>query len=531
MALRDVKLDDKYDLGQRRVFVTGFQALVRLCLMQKELDRRNGLNTAGFVTGYRGSPLGGLDSQFLRAAAVPDQRDVRFQGGINEDLAATAVWGTAAGRVARRRQIRRRVRHVVRQRPRRRPHRRRVPPRQFRRHRETRRRAGADGRRPHRRILDHRAPVRIPLHRRHGSDPQSRGRAGGARLRSLRLGDVALHRRLDRAQDACTRPSSRRRRSTPVSSGSISSRRTISACRKAGSISASTIRSWRRKPACTISSATPCSPSCAPTSSTAPSPRAAAMPKIGIITTGKSYLDVRQAFDELGIDEIKCNELGIRLYKVGCPWPLSRRELAEFAAGLDLIIVVEEKRSLIEVQVREELYGTANQPVCIGKTRRAGQLAVPGQGRARSQRSRDLHRRAAAEVPPQRRHRAARGAAEGLPAHRRGDAATSPSAFRISAPAARTTPRPWCRRACAPMPVSAAIIMAQWMDRSTLGYTQMGGEGANWVGEAPFSRRESRFPESRRRHLQPFRLHGDPRRDRRRTPTSPTRSCSTTPWR
>src|SRR6201996_2260087 len=94
MALRDVKLDDKYDLGQRRVFVTGFQALVRLCLMQKELDRRNGLNTAGFVTGYRGSPLGGLDSQFQRAASFLQKSDVRFQGGINEDLAATAVWGS-----------------------------------------------------------------------------------------------------------------------------------------------------------------------------------------------------------------------------------------------------------------------------------------------------------------------------------------------------------------------------------------------------------------------------------------------------
>ena len=94
MALRDVKLDDKYDLGQRRVLVTGFQALVRLCLMQKELDRRNGLNTAGFVTGYRGSPLGGLDSQFQRAARFLEPNDIRFQGGINEDLAATAVWGS-----------------------------------------------------------------------------------------------------------------------------------------------------------------------------------------------------------------------------------------------------------------------------------------------------------------------------------------------------------------------------------------------------------------------------------------------------
>ncbi len=81
MALHDVTLDDKYDLTQRHVFVTGFQALVRLCLMQKELDRRNGLNTAGFVTGYRGSPLGNLDSQFLRAQRFLEKSDIRSRGG------------------------------------------------------------------------------------------------------------------------------------------------------------------------------------------------------------------------------------------------------------------------------------------------------------------------------------------------------------------------------------------------------------------------------------------------------------------
>src|SRR5579872_5632213 len=94
MQLRTVTLDDKYDLSQTRIFVTGFQALVRLCLMQKELDRRNGRNTAGFVTGYRGSPLGGLDTQFQRARSFLQQSDIRFQGGINEDLAATAIWGS-----------------------------------------------------------------------------------------------------------------------------------------------------------------------------------------------------------------------------------------------------------------------------------------------------------------------------------------------------------------------------------------------------------------------------------------------------
>ena len=86
MALRDVKLDDKYDLGQRRVFVTGFQALVRLCLMQKELDRRNGLNTAGYVTGYRGSPLGGLDSQFIRAKGFSKRATSAFTAASTRTL-------------------------------------------------------------------------------------------------------------------------------------------------------------------------------------------------------------------------------------------------------------------------------------------------------------------------------------------------------------------------------------------------------------------------------------------------------------
>ena len=94
MALTPVSLDDKYDLTQDRVFVSGTQALVRLALMQKERDRRAGLNTAGYVTGYRGSPLGGLDQQFLRAEKLLNINDIKFQSGLNEDLAATALWGS-----------------------------------------------------------------------------------------------------------------------------------------------------------------------------------------------------------------------------------------------------------------------------------------------------------------------------------------------------------------------------------------------------------------------------------------------------
>src|SRR4029450_12454945 len=94
MALRPVSLDDKYDLAKTPVFVTGYQALIRLCLMQRERDRRAGLSTAGYVTGYRVSPLGGLDQQFMRAARQLVAADIKFQSGLNEDLAATALWGS-----------------------------------------------------------------------------------------------------------------------------------------------------------------------------------------------------------------------------------------------------------------------------------------------------------------------------------------------------------------------------------------------------------------------------------------------------
>ena len=94
MALKTVTLDDKYDLTQSRVFVTGYQALIRACLMQQERDRLAGLNTAGYVSGYRGSPLGGLDQQFMRAKPHLDKHNILFQTGLNEDLAATAIWGT-----------------------------------------------------------------------------------------------------------------------------------------------------------------------------------------------------------------------------------------------------------------------------------------------------------------------------------------------------------------------------------------------------------------------------------------------------
>ncbi len=215
-------------------------------------------------------------------------------------------------------------------------------------------------------------------------------------------------------------------------------------------------------------------------------------PKIGVITTGKAYLDVRQALDELGLDEVKCNDLGLRLFKVGCVWPIGRAELAEFARGLELIIVVEEKRSLIEVQVREELYGTANQPLCIGKKDEQGNWLFPVKGA--------LDPNDVAICIGERLLRT--GANEELAANvarlksaQRALAETADVAQRIpyfcsGCPHNTSTRVPEGSRAYAGI---GCHYMAQWMERQTLGYTQMGGEGANWIGEAPFSKRPHVF--------------------------------------
>ena len=211
-------------------------------------------------------------------------------------------------------------------------------------------------------------------------------------------------------------------------------------------------------------------------------------PRIGVITTGKAYLDVRQALDELGIDEVKANDFGLRIHKIGCPWPISRQELAEFAKGLELIIVVEEKRSLIEVQVREELYGSANQPVCIGKRDEQGNWLFPVKGALdpndvaicigdrilKYAPSEELSARVAKLKEAQR-----------VLAETQDVAVRSPY-FCSGCPHNSSTVVPEGSRAYAGI---GCHFMVQWMDRSTSGFTQMGGEGANWIGEAPFSTR------------------------------------------
>jgi len=491
MALRDVTLDDKYDLGQRHVFVTGFQALVRLCLMQKELDRRNGLNTAGFVTGYRGSPLGNLDSQFLRAKRFLEKSDLRFQSGINEDLAATAVWGSQQAELRGEGKYDGVFAMWYGKGP------------GVDRTGDVFRHANLAGSAKHGGVLalmgdDHTAESSTTAHQSeyHFIDVMIPvlNPAGVQEVLDYGLYGWAM----SRYTGAWTALKTMHEtiESTAAIDASLERINIVTPDDFRGPEGGLNIRlhdqilaqearlhDYKRDAMLAFVRANKLNRTVT---------SGGRSPKIGIITTGKSYLDVRQAFDELGIDELKCNELGIRLYKVACVWPLSQRELKEFAEGLDLIIVVEEKRSLIEVQVREELYGTANQPICIGKKDEAGNWLFPVKGALdpnevaiclgdrllKYHRNDDISARVARLKEFQRIAAATTDVAQRIPY------------FCSGCPHNSSTVVPEGMRAYAGI---GCHYMAQWMDRSTLGYTQMGGEGANWIGEAPFSNRQHVF--------------------------------------
>ena len=240
-----------------RKFSSGVQALAYLPILQRQRDLAAGRDTAGFISGYRGSPLGGLDQTLWEDKARLEAHRITFQPGLNEDLAATAVWGSQQVNSVRRRDLRRRLRPVVRQGPRRRSQHGRAETRQCGGNLALGRRAGDGRRRPCRALLDLAASERT--HVRLGDDPgaQSLQRAGISRFRPAWLGDVALFGLLGGAQG--DRRHGRKRgqclaRSLPHP---MRDTRRISSCRRAGSTSAGPTRRWIRKCACSISRSTP----------------------------------------------------------------------------------------------------------------------------------------------------------------------------------------------------------------------------------------------------------------------------------
>ncbi|MGC1093907.1 MAG: indolepyruvate ferredoxin oxidoreductase family protein [Pseudolabrys sp.] len=491
MSLRPVSLDDKYDLSQSLVLVTGYQALIRACLMQKELDRRAGLNTAGYVSGYRGSPLGGLDQQFMRAARQITAADIKFQAGINEELAATALWGTQQAELRGEGRFDGVFGMWYGKGP------------GVDRTGDAFRHANLAGSSRHGGVIalmgdDHTAESSTTAHQSefHFVDVMMPilNPAGVQEIVDYALYGWAMS-RFSGTWTAlkCMHETVE---STGVVDADLDRLNIVTPAdfrMPEGGLNIrlpdtflgqeARLHDFKRDAMLAFVRANRLNKIVT---------SGGRAPKIGVITTGKAYLDVRQAFDELGIDEVKCNELGLRLFKIACVWPIGRQELADFAQGLDLIIVVEEKRSLIEVQVREELYGTPNQPVCIGKKDEQGNWLFPVKGA--------LDPNDIAICIGERLLRY--GANEELAANvtrlksaQRALSETTDVAQRIpyfcsGCPHNTSTRVPEGSRAYAGI---GCHYMAQWMDRKTLGYTQMGGEGANWIGEAPFSNRDHVF--------------------------------------
>jgi len=491
MTLNHVALDDKFDLAKSRVFATGYQALVRLTLMQKERDRRAGLNTAGYVTGYRGSPLGGLDQQFARAGKVLIPNDIVFQAGINEDLAATAVWGTQAAELRGEGKFDGVFSIWYGKGP------------GVDRTGDVFRHANFAGTSRHGGVLalmgdDHTAEssttahqsefhfvdVMIPILNPAGvQEILDYGLYGWAMSRFTGAW-VALKCMHETVESTAVIDGSLERVKIvipddfPMPPGGLNIRLNDSVLGMEARL-----HDHKRDAMLAFVRANKLNRTVI---------SGGLKPKIGIITVGKSYLDVRQAFDELGLDEVKCNDFGIRVYKVACPWPLSQRELKEFADGLDLIIVVEEKRSLIEVQVREELYGTSNQPACIGKKDEHGNWLFPVKGALDpNDVAICIGERLLARQPNEAiAARVARLKEAQLRLAETQEIATRIPYFCSGCPHNSSTLVPEGMRAYAGI---GCHYMAQWMDRRTLGFTHMGGEGANWIGEAPFSKRPHVF--------------------------------------
>ncbi|HET6518516.1 MAG TPA: indolepyruvate ferredoxin oxidoreductase family protein, partial [Geminicoccaceae bacterium] len=217
-------------------------------------------------------------------------------------------------------------------------------------------------------------------------------------------------------------------------------------------------------------------------------------PRLGIATVGKSYLDVRQALSDLGISDREAADVGIRLYKVAMPWPLEPEGVRAFAKGLEEILVVEEKRAVIENQIKEQLYNWAepDRPRVVGKFDLERNWLLPSTGelgpdivaRAIAARLRPFHetdriRERIAFLDAKRRELEAR----------RAPIARTPY-FCSGCPHNTSTRVPEGSRALAGI---GCHYMALWMDRSTETFTQMGGEGAPWIGQAPFTEEKHVF--------------------------------------
>ena len=506
-SLETVTLDDKYSLDYGHAFMSGVQALVKLPMLQRLRDAQQGKNTAGFISGYRGSPLGGYDQALWKAAKYLKAQNIVFQPGVNEELAATAVWGTQQLGFA--------------------------PP-------GTNKFDGVFGmwygKGPG---VDRTSDV-FKHANMAGTTPWG-GVIAVAGDDHISKSSTAAH-QSDHIFKACGLPVF-----FPASvqeildlglhafalsrySGVWAGMKTIQEIVES---SASAMIDPER-----VQINIPTDFQMPPGGVHIRWPDApleqeqrlfdtkwyAALAYIranrlnynaieskndrfGMIASGKAYNDTRQALMDLGLDDASCRQLGIRLHKVGVVWPLEAQLTREFATGLQEILVVEEKRQVIEYQLKEELYNWRAdvRPNIVGKFN-----DVPGDFSggewSKPNPSANTLLRANADLSPAliAKAIAARVKKLGLDSDTlaRIDARLAiieakeqsltvlhvdserPPWFCSGCPHNTSTKVPEGSRAMAGI---GCHYMTLWMDRSTVGFTQMGGEGVPWVGQQPFT--------------------------------------------
>ena len=490
-----VALDDKYTRHAGRVFLTGTQALIRLPMLQRERDLAAGLNTAGFISGYRGSPLGNLDLGLWKAKEHLAEHHITFQPGLNEDMAATAVWGSQQVNL--------------------------FPGANYDgvfgmwygkgpgvdRCGDVFRHANAAGTSKFGGVLviagdDHAAksstlphqtehifkavlmpvlyPANVQEYLDFGLHGWAMSRYSGCWVAFKALADTVETSASVSVAPATVNPIFPANFELPpdglnirwpdpplVQEARLLNHKLYAAlayCRANG-----------------LNKLIIDSPA----------------PRLGILTAGKSYLDVRQALDELGIDDKLAGEIGIRLFKVGMVWPLEPEGVRHFAEGLEEILVVEEKRQLLEYQLKEELYNWKDdvRPRVIGKFDEIGEWTpMQSEGHWLLPATGELPVATIARVIAERIGRFFTSptiAARLAVIEAKQKAALTPIVlaerkphFCSGCPHNSSTRVPEGSRAVAGI---GCHYMVTWMDRSTSTFTHMGGEGVPWVGQAPFT--------------------------------------------
>lgn len=490
-ALRPVSLSDKYDLDTPDVFVTGTQALVRLCLLQAEIDRRAGRNTAGYVTGYRGSPLGAIDLQFAQADSALKGANITFAPALNEDLAATAIWGTQQAElfgegkydgvfgiwygkgpgVDRTGDVFRHANlagtsatggvlalmgddHV-----------------------------GESSTVCHQSeyaMMDVMIPVLNPANLEEMVDFGLHGWAL-SRYASVWCGIKCVKDNIESSASVSLTPEkfhSHLPNDFDMPEGGLNIRRNDTRFDQEARLHAHKIAAAQAYARANKLDRVTLGGGDAP--------------RFGIISTGKSYMDVVEALADLGITAAKAEKLGLSVYKIGMSWPVEPEGLRAFANGLDRILVVEEKRGLVESQVKEILYGTKNPPAVFGKRDLDGNRLLTEEG---SLTSTEVAMAIIDKLlPPQvrdtdlaQKHQMLKDIlAKEFTAL---SIARTPY-FCAGCPHNSSTVLPEGTRGYAGI---GCHYMAQFMDREVEGFTHMGGEGANWIGEACFSHRKHIF--------------------------------------